>query len=240
MSSSPQDRGGNPGSTPASQDPPRTPPVPTAPPATPPSEASQRSRRSNGRLGEWAALISAVAAVAGVALGFLGLPALVKSPTARTETVYVTVTPSPTPRVTQTSASPSASITPSPSTTPSSGLADGGTTITLSPDYGFRLRGPAPAVERYDAETLDFYRDYDGIWAINGSRIVALKPEEPGTLAMCRSVTRFIGGFELVGLEAGTRFCFESGKGVLALVEAPKNGNPDDFLDLKIQFLGNR
>ncbi|WP_318210399.1 hypothetical protein [Streptomyces sp. SJL17-1] len=180
-----------------------------------------------------------------MALGFLGLPALVKSPTARTETVYVTVTPTPTPTPTvaattpSSSTSPSTSGAPSPSAASSSPPAVDGTTITLSQDYGFRLRGPAPAVERY-VETLDFYRDYDELWAINGSRIVALKPEEPGTLATCKSVTRFIGGIDLETLEAGSRFCFESGKGGLALVEAPKNGDPDDFLDLTIQFLGNR
>ncbi|MFF5505606.1 hypothetical protein [Streptomyces roseolus] len=183
-----------------------------------------------------------------MALGFLGLPALVKSPTARTETVYVTVTPSPPPTTTptaapavpSTAASPGTGGAPSPSAAPSSHPAVDGTLITLSQDYGFRLRGPAPAVERYDADTLDFYRDFDEFWAINGSRIVALKPEEPGTLATYRSVTRFIGGIDLETLEAGSRFCFESGKGGLALVEFPKDGDPYDFLELTIQFLGNR
>ncbi|WP_426362589.1 hypothetical protein [Streptomyces sp. E-08] len=227
MTSSPQDSGNSSGRAVPPQD----------PPGTSAGEASDSSRRSNGRLGEWAALISAVAAVAGVALGFLGLPALVKSPTARPNTVYVTVTPTPTPTVAATTPTPvTSSSLPAPSSSPP---AVNGTAITLSTDYGFRLRGPAPTVERY-VRTLDFYRDYDELWAISGSRIVALKPEEPGTLATCKSVTRFVGMIDIATLEAGNRFCFESGKGGLALVEAPQNGDPDDFLELTIQFLGTR
>ncbi|MFD7975371.1 hypothetical protein [Streptomyces sp. NPDC059071] len=60
--------------------------------------------------------------------------------------------------------------------------ASSGTTITLAQEYGFRLRGASPAVERY-SDALDFYRDYDEVWAINDARIVALDPKEPGSLA---------------------------------------------------------
>ncbi|MEU3605677.1 hypothetical protein AB0E83_09505 [Streptomyces sp. NPDC035033] len=249
MSSSPQDSGNDSGTTPASQNPPGMPPAPPAPPSTsPPAATSESPRRSSGRLGEWAALISAVAAVAGVALGFLGLPALVKSPTARTETVYVTVTPTPTPTPTvaattpSSSASPSTSSTPSPPATTPPPAAGGGVTITLPEYYGFRLRGnvPVPLVEDWEEEGLDFARGREVFEARGNSRIVVLKPEEPGTLATCRSVTRFVENIDLISMEAGMRFCFESGKGGLALVETPKNGDPDDFLELTIQFLGNR
>ncbi|MFF6888684.1 hypothetical protein ACFY9F_36540 [Streptomyces sp. NPDC012421] len=112
-------------------------------------------------------------------------------------------------------------------------------TFPHSEDYGFRLRGPNPTLERNSNE-LDFYRNYSEVWATNGARIVVLKPEEPGTLATCKSVTRFVTHLLISSMEAGMRFCFESGKGALALVETPKNGDKDDFLDLMIQFLGNR
>ncbi|MEV6199029.1 hypothetical protein AB0M64_03535 [Streptomyces sp. NPDC051771] len=87
---------------------------------------------------------------------------------------------------------------------------------------------------------MDFYRRHDDINAMNDSRIIALKPEEPGTLATCTSVTRFVTALVVEELEAGMRFCFESGKGAIALVEVPKNGELSDFLALTVQHLGNR
>lgn len=243
MSSSPQDRGDASGAAPsAPQDPPGASAAPPAPPATPPDGASESGRRSNGRLGEWAALISAVAAVAGVALGFLGLPALIKSPTARTETVYVTVTPTTAPALAV--PTPSSAVSPGTSGAPStssSPTAFNGSVLTFPPgeDYGFRLRGPNPTLERY-SKGLDFYRQHDDINAMNDSRIIALKPEEPGTLTTCTSVTRFVTVLVVEELEAGMRFCFESGKGAIALVEVPENGELSDFLDLTVQYLGNR
>ncbi len=113
--------------------------------------------------------------------------------------------------------------------------------LTFPPgeDYGFRLRGPNPTLERY-SNRLDFYRQHDDVNAANDSRIIALKPGEPGTLATCKSVTRFISTLVVEELEAGMRFCFESGKGAIALVEVPKNGELSDFLDLTVQYLGNR
>ncbi|MFZ3492355.1 hypothetical protein ACODT5_03785 [Streptomyces sp. 5.8] len=45
---------------------------------------------------------------------------------------------------------------------------------------------------------------------------------------------------KIASLEAGMRFCFESGKGFLTLVEVGKDGDPEEFLDLKITFLGAR
>ncbi|WP_329619337.1 hypothetical protein OG357_01455 [Streptomyces sp. NBC_01255] len=113
--------------------------------------------------------------------------------------------------------------------------------LTFPPgeDYGFRLRGPDPTLERY-SKALDFYREHDDVLADNNSRIIALKPEEPGTLATCKSVTRFITALIVDELEAGMRFCFESGKGAIALVESPNNGVLSDFLELKVQYLGQR
>ncbi|MER7513845.1 hypothetical protein ACIP46_16785 [Streptomyces lavendulae] len=66
------------------------------------------------RLGELAALISAGAAVGGVALGFLGLPTVVNSPTARTvtPTVYVTLSPSPSDQSAATTGSSGAAPSP--------------------------------------------------------------------------------------------------------------------------------
>ncbi|MER5966680.1 hypothetical protein [Streptomyces sp. NPDC002057] len=109
----------------------------------------------------------------------------------------------------------------------------------MGEDYGFRLRGPNPTLER-SSPVLDFYRESDDVIAQNDSRIVALKPEEPGTLATCKSVTRFITALNVDELEAGMRFCFESGKGAIALVEVPRNGERSDFLDLAVQYLGKR
>lgn len=218
--------------------------------ATPPSGPSGSgpgnggARGSGSRLGEWAALISAFAAVAGVALGFLGLPALVKSPTARpapTATVYVTVTPTPPAASTPgpPAAGPGAIPSPNPSATVPSQPASGGTTLALAEGYGFRLRGAAPAVERYSG-ALDFYRNYAGVHVENNARIVALTAQETGTLETCKSVTRFVRSLDIDSLEAGMRFCFESGKGSLALVELPKNGDRTDSLELRITFLGTR
>ncbi|MFJ8436269.1 NPCBM/NEW2 domain-containing protein [Kitasatospora sp. NPDC094019] len=75
------------------------------------------------RLGEVAALVSAGTAVVGLMLGFLGLPAVVDSPTAKTvrttETVLVTTTETVRPTATVTvTASPTAAR---PSDTPGSG-----------------------------------------------------------------------------------------------------------------------
>ncbi|MFE7587101.1 hypothetical protein ACFU5Y_36725 [Streptomyces gardneri] len=154
--------------------------------------------------------------------------------------VTVTPTPSPTPTVEPTTPSSSASPSSSPPAT-SSPTPFNGTLLTFpsSEDYGFRLRGPDPTLERY-SNTLDFYREHDDVLAINDSRIIALKPEEPGTLATCRSVTRFVTALNVDELEAGMRFCFESGTGAIALVESPKNAALSDFLELTVQYLGKR
>ncbi|MFE4633026.1 hypothetical protein ACFRJ1_06560 [Streptomyces sp. NPDC056773] len=173
--------------------------------------------------------------MAGVALGFLGLPALIKSPTARpvpTETVYVTVTPTapaasgPGPSA----PGPGASTSPPP---------DGVTTLTLPRDYGFRLRETAPVIERRSG-ALDFFRDSSTVWTANGARIVALEPQEPGTLDTCRTVTRFVEKVRIEALQTGTRFCFETGKGALALVEVPKDGDAATFVVLNVTLLGAR
>ncbi|MER5759044.1 hypothetical protein [Streptomyces sp. NPDC002082] len=183
--------------------------------------------------------------MAGVALGFLGLPALIKSPTARpvpTETVYVTVTPS-TPAASAPGPGPGAS--PAPGSSPSGSSTTppqppgATTTLTLPRDYGFRLREAAPVIERR-SDALDFYRDSRTVWADNGGRIVALEPQEPGTLDTCRAVTRFVEQIPIDSLQTGTRFCFETGKGVLALVEVPKDGSEGGFVVLKVSLLGSR
>ncbi|MCP3755128.1 hypothetical protein [Streptomyces sp. TBY4] len=207
-------------------------------PPSGPSGTGRGGRRGSGtRLGEWAALISAVAAVAGVALGFLGLPALIKSPTARpvpTETVYVTVTPSApaAPGPGPSASGPGASTPPPPP--------GATTTLTLPKAYGFRLREAVPVVERV-SKALDFYRDSsNSVWADNGGRIVALEPREPGTLDTCRAVTRFVEKIPIESLQTGARFCFETGKGALALVEVPKDGDAGGFVVLNVTLLGTR
>ncbi|MEU6930558.1 hypothetical protein AB0A05_15535 [Streptomyces sp. NPDC046374] len=80
-----------------------------------PSGTDSTGRRQI-RLTELAALISAGAAVAGVALGFLGLPTVLNSPTARTGTQTVYVTPSPSPPGQPAATAGSSSAAPSPST----------------------------------------------------------------------------------------------------------------------------
>ncbi|MFD9591220.1 hypothetical protein ACFWA9_00455 [Kitasatospora sp. NPDC059973] len=88
--------------------------VPPVPPGPPPGAGGGPAPASGRRLGEIAALVSAGTALAGLLLGFLGLPAVVNSPTASTvtETVRATVTVT----VTATPAGPSTPITaPAPS-----------------------------------------------------------------------------------------------------------------------------
>lgn len=62
--------------------------TPASPPGTMPSAALPPPRR----IGEVAALVSALAAVLGVVLGFLGLPVVFNSPTAKSPAPVVTVT----------------------------------------------------------------------------------------------------------------------------------------------------
>ncbi|MDD9377604.1 hypothetical protein M8Z33_13235 [Streptomyces sp. ZAF1911] len=78
------------------------------------------------------------------------------------------------------------------------------------------------------------------MWADNGGRIVALEPQEPGTPATCRAVTRFVEKVRIESLQTGTRFCFETGKGAFALVEVPKDGDAAGFVVLDVTLLGSR
>ncbi|MFE4265468.1 hypothetical protein [Streptomyces sp. NPDC056883] len=154
--------------------------------------------------------------------------------------MYVTVTPTaPAASAPGPGASPAPGSSPSGSSTPPPQAPGGATTLTLPRDYGFRLREAAPTVERR-SDALDFYRDSSTVWADNGGRIVALEPQEPGTLDTCRAITRFIVKVPIASLQTGTRFCFETGKGALALVEVPKDGSEGGFVVLKVTLLGAR
>ncbi|MEU4270833.1 hypothetical protein [Streptomyces sp. NPDC026092] len=224
------------GSTPTSGPDATSTPAPGSPDAT-------DGRGSRARLGEVAALVSAVTAVLGLILGFFGLPVVFNSPTARTvtETVYVTrtVTVPAAPEAPATAA-PSTAPTPSASGGPGPG-ADGGArtqTVEIGSDYGIRLDENPLQVRPYE-EGVDFYslpEDFQN--GEEGTRLVVLRSGESGSLATCKSVTRFEYRLDLVTLRAGAGLCLYNAQGTIAYAEVVSNSfksrRDSGFLKLKI------
>ncbi|MFI6875382.1 hypothetical protein ACIBL6_18275 [Streptomyces sp. NPDC050400] len=202
---------------------------PTVPPDgdTPPAPARRR-------LGEVAAAVSAIAAVLGVVVGFLGLPAVLRSPTSKQPTV-VTVTVTATPEEETSAASTPPHDDPSDSGSPTG---KPGSTETAEFDlvqgYGFDLdASPLRPAKSVNGKNDDFYwsSTQDFLWASGEQLINAGQTTRQG----CLSSTRYSMNVDTYDISVGQTLCVVTDERV-ALIEVmnlDQEGDPT-YITMKV------
>lgn len=184
-------------------------PLPPPAPSTPPAGSGDPSPTPPRRLGEIAALISALAAVMGVFLGFLGLPVVFNSPTARNPAAAAptaTVTTTVTATVTAPAPEPSPSMSPGPSSTAQPG-APRTVTFDLVGQYGFDLGDDPvrPKEEPVQGENQVHWRsDLHRIYASDEVKFIN---DGSDSVEKCRASTRFLTELKSSELTKGEKVC---------------------------------
>ncbi|MEU9336548.1 hypothetical protein AB0D49_25815 [Streptomyces sp. NPDC048290] len=187
------------------------------------------------RMGDIAALISALAAVVGLVVGFLGLPAVWRPPTAKVEpgptvTATVTVTPAGNPDTDSGQAEP-----PPSSGSPASETVGAARTATFDMvrDYGFRVTDdPVRPFEESPGWTPDFYWDSSQDRFRPGDGL-KLTNDGSSSYARCRDSTRFVHDVDADRLTIGQILCL-TGPEIVALIEVAEQDEGPTYVNLKV------
>jgi len=198
-----------------------------------PAEASEGARPPR-RLGEIAAAVSAGAAVLGVVVGFLGLPAVLRSPTAKGPAVVtVTVTAPATTSSAPIQSGTAGPSSPSPSVSSSAkATAPQTAEFDLVHGYGFNLdSSPIRPVKTADSGTTDFeWSEFQDVLAASAGQMTNAGQT---TLEGCLESTRYSQFLSIYKVEIGQALCVITSTHV-GLIEV-KGKDPDTtYMTLKV------